>query len=225
MQSMTSKIFIAILFTTLLLGCGDSKNNEPKQSKDPETVAIPVDSLRTILEEMHDRDQGIRKELSESRNNAQDMYTIIQKMNTIDSLNQKQVKIILEKYGWLESSSVGEKASGAIFYVVQHAPLEYMETYHPQLVALASKGEAKKHHAAMMQDRILMYNNKKQRYGTQASNLVREGEAMVMWPVEDPENVNTRREEAGFSETIEDTAAGMNAEYDPNENLPTRNPW
>lgn len=222
---MTKKIFTAILFTSLILSCGKNKNQHSQDLSSAENTSIPADSLRTVLEEMHDRDQGIRKELMESRNKPEEMYSIIERMNTTDSLNQEQVKIILEKYGWLGISSVGEKASGAIFYVVQHAPVEFMEEYYPQLEELVSRRDASKQHAAMMQDRILMYNNQKQLYGTQASNLVREDETMVMWPVEDPGNVNTRREEVGIHGTIEEAAASMNAEYDPKENLPAVNPW
>ena len=222
---MTKKLLTIILLTTLILSCDKFKKDNPKNAQDPKVSSIPADSLRIVLEEMHDRDQGIRKELMESRNKPDEMYSVIQRMNTTDSLNQEQVEIILEKYGWLGISSVGEKASGAIFYVVQHAPVEFMEEYYPQLEELVSRGDASKRHAAMMQDRILMYNNQKQIYGTQASNLVREDETMVMWPVKNPENVNTRREEVGIHGTIEEAAASMNAEYDPNEKLPEVNPW
>jgi hypothetical protein len=222
---MNKKMFPLILLTTLMLGCNQFKNDEPKDHKGAEVISIPADSLRIVLEEMHDRDQGIRKELMESRNKPEEMHSVIERMNTTDSLNQEQVKVILEKYGWLGISKVGEKASGAIFYVVQHAPVEFMEEYYPQLEELVSRGDASKRHAAMMQDRILMYNNQKQRYGTQASSLVREDKTMAMWPVEDPENVNSRREEVGIHGTIEEAAASMNADYDPREKLPGVNPW
>lgn len=223
-ETMTKKLFTAILLTTFILGCKHSKNDEPKDPQGAEVSSIPADSLRIVLEEMHDRDQGIRKEMRNSKS-PEELHSVIERMNTTDSLNQEQVKIILEKYGWLGISRVGEKASGAIFYVVQHAPVEFMEEYYPQLKELVARGDASKQHAAMMQDRILMYNNQKQLYGTQASSLVREDKTMVMWPVEDPDNVNTRREEVGMHGTIEEAAASMNAEYDPNERLPGVNPW
>lgn len=226
-MSTFKKMIFSVFIFSIITACNTSNSGSPSPAtafKEVHAKYIPADSLKIVLEEMNDRDQGIRKDMMRSKS-PEELHNVIERMNTTDSLNQEQVKIILEKYGWLGISSVGEKASDAIFYVVQHAPVDFMEEYYPQLEELVSRGEASQQHAAMMQDRILMYNNKKQIYGTQASSLVREGKTMVMWPVEDPENVNKRRKEVGIQKTIEEAAAGMNAVYDPNENLPTVNPW
>ncbi|KEO75204.1 DUF6624 domain-containing protein [Anditalea andensis] len=187
---------------------------------------IPYDSLKTVLEEMYDTDQGIRRQFVEAMQiGSTETGNLAKKMNEIDSINQIQVKKILENYGWLGKSLVGHKAARALFYVVQHAELDIMVQYYESLKAQADIGEANPLNAAMMLDRILMYQNKKQVYGTQASNLVRNERVSVIWPVEDPENVNKRRKSVGFKSTLEESAASMNAIYDPKEELPKENVW
>jgi hypothetical protein len=86
--------------------------------------------------------------------------------------------------------------------------------------AMAKQGEASATDAAKMRDRLLMFQGKKQIYGTQAANWVRPEDGTVIWPIEDAENVNKRRKEAGFKTTVEEYAKRLRAEYDPNEKLP-----
>ena len=66
-----------------------------------------------------------------------------------------------------------------------------------------------------------MWKGKKQIYGTQASNDTRPGKKMVIWPIENPSQVNELRKKIGFTTTVEENAKQLNAEYDPNERLPT----
>ena len=54
---------------------------------------------------------------------------------------------------------------------------------------------------AMMEDRYLMGEGKPQVYGTQGMTY-NNGEPFI-WPIGNPDEVNKRREEAGFDRTIE----------------------
>ncbi|MEO0333545.1 MAG: hypothetical protein AAF223_17985, partial [Bacteroidota bacterium] len=83
-------------------------------------------------------------------------------------------------------------------------------------------GEANATSAAMMEDRVLMYEGKKQLYGSQASGRPKEdgSSEYFIWPIENPEEVNQRRAKVGFNSTVEENAARMNAIYNPNEELP-----
>ena len=54
---------------------------------------------------------------------------------------------------------------------------------------------------AMMEDRYLMGEGKPQIYGTQG--ITYNNSAAFIWPIENPEDVNQRRKEAGFDTTIE----------------------
>ncbi len=140
-------------------------------------------------------------------------------MQQTDSANQVKMKFILLRYGWLPKSKIGEKASDAIFYVIQHADTNLIKTNLPTLKKLAKQDEAWKTHAAMMEDRLLMYRKKKQVYGTQAaSNAFTKGK-MVVWPIEISKKVNQRRKKAGFEMTVEENAKRLGATYNPNLEL------
>jgi hypothetical protein len=103
---------------------------------------------------------------------------------------------------------------------VQHAELDFKEQYFPQLKRLAENGEAKKTLCAMLEDRILMMNGKKQIYGTQANNNLRTDKKFAIWPIENPQAVNELRRKIGFDTTVEENARKLNAEYRPDEKLP-----
>jgi hypothetical protein len=119
-----------------------------------------------------------------------------------DSLNVIDVVKILEKRGWPGKSLVGEKANTAVWLVIQHAPLYLQEKYLPLLRKSVQKGESDGRYLALLEDRILMRNGKKQKYGTQITTDPKTGENRV-YPIEDPKNVNKRRAKVGLGK-IED---------------------
>ena len=182
---------------------------------------INYDSLRIVLEVMLAEDQNIRRILIDSVGlDSPEAPKYFQKMAEIDLRNQRQMKIILQKYGWLEKSKIGEKAAEGIFYVVQHTDLETIRKYFPEFKKLSERGEASTRLCAMMEDRMLMWEGRKQIYGSQASNVLRADKSYAIWPIENPSEVNLRRKKAGFPNTVEESAAALKASYDPNEKLP-----
>ena len=214
------KITFLILFLSSIIACQNTNDSSKKVVDN--SNSINYDSLKIEIEKMYDTDQGYRKKVSEMIKNKEALdYDLVVKMNQQDSINQISIRNILDKHGWLPKSKIGEKAASAIFLIIQHSDVEVMEKYFPLFQEMVSKNEADKADAAMMEDRILMYRKKKQIYGTQAS--MRETEAgpeYFIWPIENPVTVNQRRAEAGFENTVEDNAAGMNAIYNPNEPFP-----
>ncbi len=132
-----------------------------------------------------------------------------------DSCNMAQLKKIVKTYGWPGISFVGENGNAAAFLVVQHADISIQEKYFPLLKRSVEMGESKKGHLALMEDRILMRNDKKQIYGSQLvwDDLTN---AWVFYPIEDEKNVNKRRAEVGL-EPMEEYAK----HFDINYTLPT----
>ncbi|GAB3816702.1 hypothetical protein GCM10028895_12150 [Pontibacter rugosus] len=58
-----------------------------------------------------------------------------------DEAGLAEVRQILDKYGWLGVSQVGEKANGALFLTIQHAQDNKLrEQYFPLLEESAKKG-------------------------------------------------------------------------------------
>jgi hypothetical protein len=206
---------ILICFWLFAIAC-NNRSSENNEVLDYESFASSLDSIMAL-------DQGIRKKFMDAMQaNEEIEFSLYGEMNRIDSSNQAWVIDKLQKYGWPEKSKIGDNAARAVFLVIQHAELSDIETYYPQLQALADKDEARPVHAAMMLDRMLMYQGKKQVYGTQSSRQLRGDGSWVIWPVEDPESINERRKAVGFTDTVEETAESMDAVYNPYEPLPSR---
>lgn len=187
--------------------------------------SIPYDSLRIILENAHDTDQKIRAKLSASEGNDSLLMSYLGEMSLIDRKNREKVLPILEKYGWLPISKIGEKASDGLFYVLQHSgDLDLFRKYLSEIKKLSEKNEAKAWHAALIEDRLLMYENRKQIYGSQVVTRKNKYDgAYFVWPIKDPEKVNDLRESVGLSLTVEDNAKRLHAIYNPNEEIPDNN--
>ena len=116
--------------------------------------------------------------------------------------------IFVEKYfianGYPGKSVVGEESSLIAWNVLQHNP-EKIPAYLPLVKKAAQAGEIPKTSAAMMEDRYLMMEGKPQVYGTQGMSYD-DARGSFIWPIENPEAVNQRRKEAGFTETVEEYA-------------------
>lgn len=137
----------------------------------------------------------------------------------IDSTNLVQIETLVNKYGWLNKSFVGGRGNQAAFYVIQHSELETQVKYLPIIQASVYKGESNAYDLAMLQDRILMRQEKKQIYGSQVVINKTTG-APEFYPIEDEKNVNERRAKVGLG-TIEEYAKHFDINYTlpTNENL------
>lgn len=131
-------------------------------------------------------------------------------MKFIDSTNLCQLEPLLERYGWMGRSMVGDTANSAIFLVIQHSNLETQLKYLPMLQKSVENGDSRPSNLALMQDRILMRQGKKQIYGSQVITNASGG--YEFYPIEDEANVNMRRAKIGMS-PLEDYAKFFGIEY------------
>jgi hypothetical protein len=136
----------------------------------------------------------------------------------IDESNMERIEAIIKQFGYPGESLVGSPTNEAVFYVIQHS--DKIDQYLQLIEEAARKKQLPFRLYAMMKDRSLMQNEKEQIYGTQASGFSalnkKTGKAewtWIIWPVEDPENVNKRRKEAGFEHTVEENARRLQVEY------------
>jgi hypothetical protein len=128
---------------------------------------------------------------------TQELVAVQKRQDVIDKKNRRKLDRIVGRYGWPTRSMVGAEASEAAFLVVQHSDLAYMKKYFPLLKAAAAKGEAKPGQAAMMEDRMLINEGRKQIYGTgvQTDPVTYE---LKLWPIENEEEVEARRAAVGL---------------------------
>ncbi len=134
-------------------------------------------------------------------------------MAYIDSCNLVEVTGLIDKYGWPGKHFVGGSGNLAIFLVIQHADLAIQEKYFPLLEKSVAEEESSPSHLALMKDRILMRQGKKQIYGSQVV-FNKETGAQEFYQIEDEVNVDIRREKVGL-EPLKNYAKyfGINYEY------------
>lgn len=140
-------------------------------------------------------------------------------MRYIDSCNLAQVEALIQEYGWLGKNFVGGKGNNALFLIIQHSDLSIQEKYLPLLEKSVEAGESRLCDLALLQDRVLMRQGKKQLYGSQVV-FNKDTGAQEFYPIEDEENVNFRRAKAGLP-PIEEYAKYFGIVY---EQLPSQNP-
>lgn len=117
---------------------------------------------------------------------------------TIDEENEVQLqKIIGEIGGWLKLSVFGKEATDNAWVLVQHSPnILFKKEMLTKMKELPDE-EVEKKRIAQTEDRIRIAEGKPQLYGTSFKIDLKTGE-MTYDPIEDMENVNTRRASMGM---------------------------
>jgi hypothetical protein len=180
--------------------------NNPLFAQDARDGSPEYKALRRELIKMGNEDQKHREELSvrmkelagpDKERAMKRFAALVKKQDKIDKRNIKRLEEIINRYGWPTKSMVGKEASEWAFFIVQHADHAYMKKYFPLLKAAAARNEARRDHAAMMEDRILMGEGKKQIYGTglKTDDVTKE---LKLWPIENEEEVDARRASVGL---------------------------
>ncbi|NMF47041.1 MULTISPECIES: DUF6624 domain-containing protein [Pseudoalteromonas] len=149
--------------------------------------------LQKELIEMEIEDQHIRNKIGEAGWQSPPK-ALLEQMMKIDESNTGKLKAIIKKHHWVTKDLVGVKGVEAAFLVIQHSPdVAFKVKMLPYLKQSYLNGEGVSgQQVALLTDRALIAQGKKQIYGTQAD--VSEGK-VVFSPIEDETNVDIRREE------------------------------
>lgn len=182
------------------------------------------DSLVHELDSMIQMDQKYRQLLILERNgkgdslaklfqvNQEDVVAHLWKLQKeVDSSNLSRIEDIIKVHGYPGMSLVGAPTNEAAFFIIQHSAK--IELYLPVIKKVADEFELSFSLYAMMLDRSLVQKDQEQIYGTQGVGVEipnpetgKRELTMIIWPVKDAANVNKRRSEAGFQQTIEEYA-------------------
>lgn len=112
--------------------------------------------IAIVLDSVYYRDQFVR-------NNVTDNNVI----DSVDNFNYKVVDSIYKIYGWLSKSEVGNNASIAQFLVIQHSNLKIQKQSIKRVSNAIKLGLLPPSNYALLIDRILIGEQKKQIFGTQ----------------------------------------------------------
>ncbi|MDE6311163.1 MAG: hypothetical protein K2L96_05020 [Muribaculaceae bacterium] len=183
-----------------LLECWDALQEESERRLAKTMTNYDID-LRNILLDIYHSDQNPRGQLFKlyrsEPGNKDGVSKIWQEIHRNDSINYARTIELLDQYGWIPCSKVGT-ANQALFFVIQHAAPEVIAKYIPMFEVAVKDDEIPKDLFAKMYDRHQMYSGKPQRYGTQSVLKDPSSKEMVLWTIEDPENVNALRKEMGL---------------------------
>lgn len=164
------------------------------------------DSLQKEILRMYEEDLKLRQALVDANFNPE----IGKKVWEIDNFHLKRLKEIIEMYGWPGYKLVGENGSDAMWLLVQHTPeREFQKECLKLLRKAVTDKDASPKNLAYLEDRTLVYEDKKQIYGTQWKKIYGKH---VLHPVEDFHHLNERRLSIGLN-TIEESRQEMIQTY------------
>jgi hypothetical protein len=203
---------LLLVLTTLASEAQESLNVELKQRLD--SILYKDQTLRELFDNAisEERKLHILNEFGHAKEDFDKGFWSI--VDNQDSLNLIEIEGIIEAYGYPGKSLVGEPTNEAAWYIIQHS--DKIEKYFPLIRNAGENGELTKRLVAMMEDRMLMDQNKAQIYGTQiAGRKIGESEEwfQFVWPIEKAEKVNELRKELGFNLTVEENAERLGVVY------------
>jgi hypothetical protein len=156
-----------------------------------------------LVEELQRRfalDQEARRRVSEvkRRGIASEYAEAEAEVRRIDADNTAWLRDLLDRRGWPLRSEVGESASVGAWVIAQHADADptLQRRALSLMEPLMAQDEVDKSHVAMLTDRVLLAEGKRQRYGTQCVFDADAG--WVCRPCESPELLDRRRAEMGL---------------------------
>jgi len=179
----------------------DSLFQTYKQSKAEPNLKHLYTNTVLELETIYKYDQGIRFELDRCMKTygqkSDEVKALFPLMRKIDSLSCIKVTKILDEHGWLGISEVGSIGNSTLFLVIQHSEQSIQEKYLPMMREAVKNDKAYASELALLEDRVLLGQGKKQIYGSQVEIDQITGEYIIS-PIEDEINVNKRRDSVGL---------------------------
>lgn len=128
-------------------------------------------------------------------------HSLFTKQWYLDSINIASVDELVKSRGLPTYKSVGKEGLDAFFIIVQHSDLKHQLKYFKPIKHLSKKGSLSKQNLALLTDRILVKQGKKQIYGSQL-HFDEQEMKNKSYPIRNPKNVDKRRKKAGFNETL-----------------------
>lgn len=169
----------------------------PGSVPSPPAAAID-DSLRDELLCRLEQDQSVRQRLITKARAGQQWDSVdVAQAQTVDSLNTRWLKQLVEVHGWPRRSAVGANGANAALVLVQHADRDtaFQAAVLPLITQAVLSGEADGQEVALLTDRLAVARGQLQVYGTQAGMV---GGRVVIKPIGDSIHVDERRMRLGL---------------------------
>jgi len=182
------KNIIAVVFCISILSCASRRMSETEKS-----------AVLKELEYIYETDQKYAglppKELTEKYGEKKGWEIFLNKRDSVGNSNQQRIKELYDQYGYLGFDKVGDRETD--FWIsIQHADndIEFQKKMLKALKKEIARNNAPKVHYAMLEDRIAVNSNQKQRFGSQVT-YNKLGQAIPKNGLIDSANVEKLRKE------------------------------
>lgn len=180
-----------VVAAAALSGCRSSSSAGPEPTN-------PY--LREELLDILSDDQMIRAEIPLNVDADGDLDPrFIEKMTRVDAHNRERLHQIIIHHGWPTVSKTGTEGATAAFIIALHIPktdMLFIEDCLAFMTDAAEYGQANPANLAYLEDRVRMYKQQPQIYGTQFVDD--EHGELVVYPIADPDRLDLRRASVGL---------------------------
>ena len=124
-----------------------------------------------------------------------------QELRAIDQRNVQRLDQIIAAHGWPKLREVGVYASVSAYLIVHSASLPDQKRYLPLIRQAVAEHQLPADNIAMLEDKILRNEGKKQLYGTQLKKG--KSDCLEPYPVSDEKHLDQRRKALGLTPVAE----------------------
>ncbi|HMG15177.1 MAG TPA: DUF6624 domain-containing protein [Saprospiraceae bacterium] len=188
------------LFGVLLIVFISCNTQKEKTSNIPTVVDVKL-----ALKDIYKSAQKYRSQIPEVRKKYNNLKSLEEqelwkKQTIIDSINMDKVEEIIAKYGYPGKELVGDSLKQVAASVIMQNP-KRQALYVDLIWHAAKSGNIKLMDAAFLEDRVLMFGGKNQKYGTSMKydtisidkNTKFAVTKLKVWPIDRPDKVDSLR--------------------------------
>lgn len=170
--------------------------------------AAGAQTADSLLAQARERDQAVRLRMVELMRVANtegysdavvdSLVALSAEMERVDAEN---IALVTRLFREGCERQFGEEEWGAVWLIVDHAPLEAQRRFLPLMKRAARQGTLLPDRVATLCDRIALNAGRAQRYGTQSYEVTQEGRPVIyVWPVRNARRLEVRRRAVGLSD-------------------------
>ncbi len=194
--------YLSSIFFIVCISCTTEKENASKYPTVAD-VKIALKDIYTSAQTYRSQIPNIRKKYNNLK--SLEEQVLWQKQTLIDSINMDKVEEIIAQYGYPGKELVGDSLKQIAASIIMQNP-KRQAPYVDLIWKAAKSGNIKLMDAAFLEDRVLMFSGKNQKYGTSMKydtlsidqNTKFAVTKLRVWPIERPEKVDSLRFSVGL---------------------------
>lgn len=193
-----------------------AKTIDSRWEKAAKASGIDIELMAEFKEiQRTDQEQrGYMREIQDKYGwNSPQMDSLWKIQTAADEANLARIEEVIAEHGYPGKSLVGASNMGTAFLVIQHSNQEAQEKYLPVLKKAADDGEVRWSSVALLIDRVLLGQDKKQTYGSQVNSDKETGEYFFS-PIENPFQIDSIRNTVGLG-PLQSYADNWEFQWDP----------